>query len=128
MTVNETISAINELTDMSLHTINTAYADGILDYARELLENVDESERNISYTDVYDRGLYRKLYAGAPSAMSYSKDGFSLCYDSQIASRLGLWSDYMDGKINSEKLLQKQAAAILKAVNLIDTIIKINTI
>ena len=130
MNVNDIMNSINNQEQ------NSAWKSGVVEYARELLEGLQESIDGGYFDpeDITNRTITHKaLLNGESSWHSYSWDGCSLIYNEDIAERLCTPSELKKTRNGARKpnaiehWLDTQGRALLQAEILIqNTIAELN--
>lgn len=102
----------------------SCWKKGVVYYAFDLLENIDENELLKDFTK-----LEKLLLNGASNWSDYSWNGYSLCYDWQICERLATPTEQKRTKHGflrpnkNEEWLDVQRRALFQACDLIHDIV-----
>ena len=131
--MNKTIAAIYERLEHERSKARSAWSKGVVDYAFDLLEGLEEHIDGGYFTeeDIASRKLLEKeMLNGAKDWKQYSWGGCSLIYNSDIAKRLCTPSELArchggERRPNKdEEWLDTQARALFLASLLIQRIVK----
>lgn len=103
---------------------NTQYKKAVRLYALELLGKLREAikDENVDDAVFQSENIFEKeIHFGASDFIQYSFGGCSLCYNEEIKKRLYTEKEILryGDKMTSDFLLQRQAACLVEAKNMI---------